>query len=512
MGLSFALSASCNMFLISKRKSAAVFLISSLALVLAAGCRAPSANRGSESTPGAASLKVPLEFVGGVSCAECHPKETELWRGSHHDLAMQEATPETVLGDFSGVEHEYFGVTSTFFRRGDEFFVRTDGPDGGLVEHRIAYAFGVEPLQQYLIEFPDGRLQALSICWDTRPEAAGGGRWFHLYPDEAVTYEHPLHWTGPQQNWNFMCAECHSTGLEKNYDIADNSYSTTWSEIDVSCEACHGPGSRHVAWARSTAADKPIGDEPVHQEDLELAVTLKDLDGGSWGVDPATLTPSRSVPRSSWTQLETCGRCHSRRVVIDPDYTHGRPLVDTHQPALLEGRLYHADGQILDEVYVYGSFLQSKMHREGVTCGDCHDPHSAELILGDADLTCARCHAPARFDTPEHHFHPVGSPGASCVECHMPSRNYMVVDPRRDHSFRIPRPGLSSEVGAPDACSSDQKRRRGPPKNAKAPGGKKPHGKQGKGKHNKGKRPQRKSDIGPARASGAFDALKDLIK
>ena len=103
------------------------------------------------------------------------------------------------------------------------FLVETDGPDGKLAEFEIKYTFGVYPLQQYLIEFPDGRLQALSIAWDSRPKDKGGQRWFHLYPNEEIGHDDVLHWTKLNQNWNFMCAECHSTGVRKNYDAAKRS-------------------------------------------------------------------------------------------------------------------------------------------------------------------------------------------------------------------------------------------------------------------------------------------------
>ena len=153
-----------------------------------------------------------------------------------------------------------------------KYFVRTDGPDGRLHEYPIAYTFGVDPLQQYLIPFPGGRLQALNVVWDTRPKKEGGQRWFHLYPKEEVGHADPLHWTGPYQNWNFMCSECHSTNVRKGWNAASKTYSTTWSELDVSCESCHGPGSAHVAWAEAARAGRVETDDP----DSRLAVVLRD--------------------------------------------------------------------------------------------------------------------------------------------------------------------------------------------------------------------------------------------
>ncbi|MFQ5759713.1 MAG: multiheme c-type cytochrome [Acidiferrobacterales bacterium] len=310
------------------------------------------------------------EYVGRQGCTACHKAQDQLWTNSHHDLAMQEANHQTLLGDFNNATFTYFDVTSTFFEKDDKFFVKTDGPDGKLDDYEIEYTFGVSPLQQYLIEFSDGRLQALSIAWDTRPRDKGGQRWFHLYPNEHITHEDPLHWTGPNQNWNHMCAGCHSTNLRKNFDPQVSRYNTTWSEIDVSCEACHGPGSRHVAWAKSTHDFKQYPNK-------ELTVRLSEP--GIWEIDNQTGLAKRTPALKSATQVETCGRCHARRATIIGEYVHGRPLMDTHYPATLREELYYADGQIDDEVYVYGSFLQSKMYQKGVTCSNCHEPHSLKL-------------------------------------------------------------------------------------------------------------------------------------
>ena len=408
-----------------------------LALLALAGC-------GQDERPEAASapaappvLRAPAAFVGREACASCHPEEAARWRGSHHDLAMQEAGAESLLGDFDGAQITHFGVTTTFSRREGRFFANTDGPDGALREYEVAYAFGVEPLQQVLIRLPGGRLQALGVAWD-----AGRRRWFHLYPDEPVPHGDVLHWTGPNQNWNGMCAECHSTGLRKGYRPAEDRYETTWAEIDVSCEACHGPGSAHVAWAEAGAA---AGDGT-----RGLLVPLRNE--AAWVFDEGAPIARRTGPAASDAELDACGRCHARRGLLREEYLWGRPLLDTHRPALLDEGLYHADGQILDEVYVWGSFLQSRMHAAGVVCSDCHDPHGLR-IEGAPDAACARCHRPEAFATPAHHHHAPGTPGASCVECHMPAHTYMVVDPRRDHSLRVPRPDLGARLGTPDACS-----------------------------------------------------------
>jgi tetratricopeptide (TPR) repeat protein len=360
---------------------------------------------------------------------------------------MQPANDVTVLGDFSGVSFTYFGRTSSFYKENEKFLVQTEGRDGAPHEYEIAYTFGVSPLQQYLIEFPGGRLQALGIAWDSRPPEQGGQRWFHLYPDQNIAHGNPLHWTRPGQTWNYQCAYCHSTNLQKNYDLESNTYTTTWSEIDVSCEACHGPGSVHVEWARRGAPD-----DETEEGNNGLLAQLRDPTGGMWVFDEEATTARRTTSRPTRQQIETCAPCHSRREEITRHHLPGDPLLNGFRPALLDERLYHPDGQILDEVYVYGSFIQSTMYAHGVTCSDCHDPHSLR-VYDSSNVLCARCHVPTTYDTPDHHFHQRESSGSRCVECHMPATDYMIVDPRRDHSLRVPRPDLSAALGTPNACT-----------------------------------------------------------
>jgi len=386
-------------------------------------------------------------YVGHQVCGQCHQQAEQGWRGSHHDLAMQSATDASVAGDFNNARFSYAGVTSTFFRRDGKFVVRTDGPDGKLHDYDVAYAFGVAPLQQYLIEFPGGRLQALSIAWDTRPRAQGGQRWFHLYPGQNVTHRDELHWTGPSQNWNYMCAECHSTGVRKNYDPKTRRFSTAYAEVNVACEACHGPGSNHVAWAKKEGDWRRLDDGTKG-----LAIPLDERKAVRWTISAETGNAQRTPPGRPARELELCGRCHARRGQFSDDYVHGRPLGDTHRVALLEDRLYYPDGQIREEVYEYGSFLQSKMFRQGVTCSDCHDPHSLKL-RAPGNQVCLGCHVAQKYATATHHFHPAGSRGADCIGCHMPTTTYMVIDPRHDHSFRVPRPDLSVKLGVPNPCT-----------------------------------------------------------
>ena len=359
-------------------------------------------------------------YVGRETCARCHEPETKKWIGSDHDLAMDLATPEFVLGDFDNTELTHYGVTSRMYRRGDEFFVETDGPDGKMAEFKVKYVFGVRPLQQYLAELDRGYVQVLPVTWDTENK-----EWFFCTPDDPFGPDDPLHWTGSAQNWNHMCADCHTTNFAKNYDVETDTYHYSFSEIDVSCETCHGPGSVHVELAESNSIFW----------DRRRGYGLADLTQE----DPKAL-------------LESCAPCHAHRQRVYPGWQPGHDFEDHFGLTLLEDHLYHADGQIDEEVYVFGSFEQSRMYRKGVRCTDCHDPHTARVKSGGNAL-CTQCHKSVVYDTPKHHFHEVGSKGAECVECHMPDKVYMVVDPRRDHSLRIPRPDLTVKWGIPNACN-----------------------------------------------------------
>jgi len=363
---------------------------------------------------------IEAEYVGRQSCVECHQDQVGSWEGSDHDLAMDRATPEFVLGDFDGTQLEHHGVTSRMSRRGDGFFVETEGPDGRIADFKVDYVYGVRPLQQYLTELEGGRVQVLPVSWATEEK-----RWFYASPDEPFGPQDPLHWTGSAQNWNHMCADCHSTNYARNYDVEQDEYHYSFSEIDVSCEACHGPGSLHIELAKSNSIfwDRRYG----------------------YGL------PNLKA-ESSQTELEACAPCHSRRRRLAKGFQPGDDYSDYYGLSLLEEGLYHADGQIDDEAYVYGSFLQSLMYRKGVRCTDCHDPHTARVKF-EGNRLCTQCHEPAKYDGISHHHHQPGTRGSLCVECHMPDRKYMVVDPRRDHSLRVPRPDLTVSIGTPNACN-----------------------------------------------------------
>jgi predicted CXXCH cytochrome family protein len=374
----------------------------------------------------------PAKMVDEQQCQGCHSEQVKDWQGSHHQLAMQPATAETMLGDFNNVTFKAENETTRFSRNNHEFWVNTPGIDGKNADFKVAYTFGIAPLQQYLIEVGEGRLQALGVAWDSEKQ-----RWFHLYPGQGVNFKDPLHWSKPSQNANFMCVECHTTGYKRNFDPVKNTFDSHWNSLGVGCQACHGPASNHLAWTASKGDLSHAG----------FAVDLKDKD--------ATV------------ELETCARCHARRAPLGDGFTVGKRLMDDYLPSTLTRELYALDGKIKDEVFEHGSFTQSKMFDKGVRCSNCHNPHSTQL-KAPGNGVCLQCHNSAgntsvagvdgkglqakNYDSIDHTRHPVGQPGSQCVDCHMPGKFYMGNDFRHDHSFSIPDPVRAKTLGTPDAC------------------------------------------------------------
>ncbi|MCX7162252.1 MAG: multiheme c-type cytochrome [Rhodocyclales bacterium] len=385
-----------------------------------------------------AALALPLpapaaDYVDEAACAACHPAQQQAWAASQHARAMQPATPATVPGDFSGARSRHDGVTARAYRRDGKYLMETDGPDGKPASFEVKYAFGLEPLQQYLAELPGGRLQALRLAWDVRQ-----GKWFRLYPQEKhLDHRHPLHWTRAAQNANSNCAVCHTTAMRKNYVADGRRFETRWASLGVTCQACHGAASAHMEWAAS---------EPRPAAGKGFSANL-----------------------SGPAQLDSCAPCHAMRTQLLAAPEPGAPLLDQYLPMLLDEGRYRADGQQQDEVFIYASWLQTRMHAAGVRCGDCHEAHGGKL-RAPGNAVCVTCHnatGPAAgshvdtrglqrkdYDSAQHHFHRPGTRGSACVDCHAPTTSYMVVDPRHDHSFRIPRPDLTAAIGTPNACNS----------------------------------------------------------
>lgn len=413
--------------------------------------------------------------VGSVRCVTCHKAEYQAWQGSHHQLAMEVASVNSVLGNFNQARIKYKQRQALFFKKESDFFVETDDPQGKLQTFKISHTFGVFPLQQYIVEFEKGRKQVLDIAWDARPKNVGGQTWFFLGSNHNQAFVQQqghgeyfasadaadnadFHWMGPFYNWNNRCASCHVTGFQKNYNDGTQNYDTKFTELGVACEACHGGAQSHLAWTQGKLAK-------VDSTYSGFAMSIKD--NGVWskaleGINKANnkvTTKSRSGV-SADTQVGVCAGCHSRRLQLK-DRQAELDFNDNYMPMLIETPIYHSDGQVNDEDFVWGSFQQSKMQQAGVVCSNCHDAHSLKLKnvnnetdKGSKNGVCVQCHNAESYNDKQHHQHKKLSTGSQCINCHMPATTFMNVDKRFDHSFRVPNPQQSQKINSPDACTS----------------------------------------------------------
>lgn len=272
-----------------------------------------------------------------------------------------------------------------------------------------AMQIGLEPLIQYLIPMEGGRFQVYDWAYDPKVK-----EWFYVFEGEPRKEGEWGHWKGRGMNWNSQCAVCHMTGFEKGYDPEEDRYHSTWDAMGISCVQCHGGMSDH----------------------------------------PKTLSPEQTEAG--------CASCHSRREELHGGFAAGDSFSDFFRLMLPDQtELFYPDGQAKGEIFEYNSFQLSPMAQAGVTCLDCHNPHSGKLKLPvENNALCLSCHRPPGLrgaipiDPLAHSHHPPESPGNQCVNCHMPAKPYMVRDLRRDHRFSIPDPLLTKKWGIPNACNA----------------------------------------------------------
>lgn len=409
----------------------------------------PSAAPRADTTTASSAQAAPLldrahlhaQFVGSAACTPCHQAEAAAYAKSHHAGALVPLTPERFPAHAkSAVFSTPLGGTTRFAERNGAIEVMSPSDTGTSKTLPVAYVAGVWPLEQFIVASERGKLQTLGVSWDSRAAADGGARWFHVYGSRGIAPKDELFFTRAAQNWNHVCADCHSTLLERRYDASKDAFDTRWAELAVGCEACHGPGAAHVRAAKSGVTQGAA---------YASAFTVSLARAEPWA--PSS-TGSPSPRAQDGKEVEVCAPCHSRRQPLHEGFVAGDPFLDAFEPELLRPGRYHADGQVEGEVYEWGSFLQSRMYAAGVRCSDCHEPHAATL-RADGNALCTRCHAAAHFDVPSHSHHADGRPPL-CVDCHLPKATFMQLDERRDHSIRIPRPDLSVQFGTPNACNA----------------------------------------------------------
>jgi len=351
-----------------------------------------------------------------LACKPCHLTQFEDWKSSQHAHANRLVSPLLDGPAFNPTRSFKEGLLATeVSETRNRLIVRQTGPEEGVSFHRAVAVIGVEPLVQYLTPFPRGRLQVVNPAYDPKKRD-----WFDIYKGEPRQAHEWGFWKNQGMNWNSQCAYCHTTGFEKNYDSATDSYASTWKAMGLSCAQCHGPLDGHAANPKA----------------------------------PVRLTPRQT--------MASCASCHSRREELTGKFHPGESFDDHFRLTLPDlGNVYHADGQVWDEDFEYASFLLSKMGHAGITCLDCHNPHSGKLKLPvENNALCLSCHSPPGQrgavpipDAVAHSHHKPGSAGNRCVDCHMPQTTYMARDPRRDHGFTIPDPQLTKELGLPNSCN-----------------------------------------------------------
>ena len=351
-----------------------------------------------------------------LACKPCHLAQFEDWKSSQHAHANRLVSPLLDGPAFNPTRTFKEGLLTTeVSEKWNRLIVSQTGPSGTPSFHHAVAVIGVEPLTQYLSPFRGGRLQVLNPAYDPKKRD-----WFDIYKGEPRQAHEWGFWKNQGMNWNSQCAYCHTTRFEKNYDIATDSYSSTWEAMGISCAQCHGSMDGHAA--------KPK-------------------------------VPVRLAPQQA---MASCASCHSRREELTGKFHPGDTYDDHFRLTLPDlTDIYHADGQVRDEDFEYASFLTSKMGKAGITCLDCHNPHSGKLKLPvENNALCLSCHLPPGQrgavtipDDVAHSHHKPGSTGNRCVECHMPQTTYMARDPRRDHGFTIPDPQLTKELAIPNSCN-----------------------------------------------------------
>ena len=370
------------------------------------------------------------------SCIGCHSSAAQSWGKSDHAKSMALPDKNSVLANFDNAEVEHYGQKARFYTKGNQYHV-TITYDDNVDNYQIKYTFGHFPLQQYLVDTGNGKLHVLPFAWDSRKKSDGGQRWYHNYSHEEIRPEDRLHWRQPLQNWNGMCADCHSDGLKRNYNADENSFDSQFDNINVGCLSCHGDMSEHEKQNKSRNVAKDI--------------TSSQHPTGQWLRSLGEKTAHWQGEKRDNSFMDNCFSCHALRAPLTDGIVPNTPFLDQFMPQLPAAPTHFADGQIKEEVYVYGSFLQSKMFDKGVNCIDCHNPHTMKLKI-EGNALCLQCHGSEVYNVKSHHQHEDASAGSECVNCHMPTQRYMGVDDRRDHSFKIPKPHLSTEFDTPNAC------------------------------------------------------------
>ena len=372
-------------------------------------------------------------FTGPDPCEPCHTNEYHIWTRSDHCRAMMRPGRTTVFSAFSPdtVEFGYRGFSTRMVSSPDGYTMIAPGPDGVTRPYPIDLVLGIRDHQVFLTKFPDGRYQVLPSTYDMQWQT-----WFDatdglVVSDHTLAPDEPYYWTNRNRCWNRECFDCHLSGMRKNYDPVTNTYNTTWRDLGIDCEACHGPGRPH---ARLRAID---GTRDTLEADTTL-VKLQDL--------------------SPVQQVEVCGQCHARKVVLAQGYQPGDDFYEFYEIGLLDDNLVMPDGRYWGMMYDMMALMQSPCYEKGqITCTHCHDGHGTKRRndlheFENDDQMCLPCHANHVQNPGLHAHHEPDGEGSRCRSCHiqlLPGSHMELAD----HTLSIPVPENTIRYNSPNACN-----------------------------------------------------------
>ena len=399
--------------------------------VAVVGRSSESPIRAADPSPAAAGAPRRIEparpFSGSKSCRECHAEFYELWSTSHHGLAMQPYTPALAAAKLAPQDGDVtIGKDRYRAEIGDrEGWIRQQGP-GGEKKYPIEHVLGGKNVYYFLTPLDRGRLQVLPLAYDVHKKswydvASSGVRHFPDRRDEA------LHWTDRMFTFNTTCFNCHVSQLRTNYDLAADTYRTTWAEPGISCESCHGPAGEHVRVMEA-------GETGKTSKEIKIIRTKE-------------FTPAQ--------MNDMCATCHAKLVPMSTSFLPGQKFFDHFDLICLEHADFYPDGRDLGENYTFTSWLMSPCATAGkLDCNHCHTPSGRMRFAGkESNRQCLPCHTEQVEKAAEHSRHEAGTKGSECVSCHMPMTRFAAMN-RSDHSMLPPAPAATLAFKSPNACNA----------------------------------------------------------
>ncbi len=431
-----------------------------LAIVPFAATAAAAARQGSPAAaPQVEAVRLPVrqadisgDFAGSGTCQRCHEAEHSQWARSLHVRMTKPATDAVIVGDFNKVSLADNGRSYRMETRDGRRYISVSHAGRPSETFEVHYTLGAKRFQGYLTRLPEGRIYVLPVFWHVAQKRWLDWKEITPVPDG----DHDL-----RQIWNASCFNCHATNLEAKFDVASKTYNTTWTEMGLGCEACHGPGRPHIA--RMEDWEKNGRPEP--------------------GAPIGIFAPRRAQPRQVY---DMCTYCHGNKNSLFLGFLPGARMEDYALPFLVSQPMpsddpqgdFWPDGRPSRFNRPQALTLSGCFIKGNVTCTNCHvahgsrQEHSLKVSIADSNRLCTQCHESIRPQGPghrpegglrvktsgpeleQHTHHPFRSQGSRCIECHMSDVNWRLLIRRRDHTFAAPVPEMTAKYGVPNGCTT----------------------------------------------------------